>query len=675
MIGSLSKSQVSITLSCLLMLLLAPSMPYSTRKSFAQTTQAEWTLMFYMDLDNNLESAQLDDIDEMLAVGSTKDVNIVLLVDRSNESSPEQFYTSRAVGRLKNWTTAKLLYVEKGSLRELGDWGEVNMGSPATLKKFLQTVTQQFPAQRYGIIFTDHGAGWSGIVGDESANNDTLTTKELPIVFKEVGKTFDLIGFDACLMGNLEVAKSVAPFGRVMVGSEELEPADGWNYTPLFRSLTANPKMDEITLGKTIVNTYADYFKSPEQARTGKGVTLSVIALDKIEPLERAVNELGVRNQTFIKTGGRTAFLSTARARKNTEELGNDSKNDYRYHYYDLGDYAQNIKKEKTNAETIKAADAVVQAMQAAVIHKHSGQGHPNSSGLAIFFPPDTKTLKSKSEISYKDTPFSLTGKWLPFLNDYTNIRLADKDAPQIENLAVAKKTTGAKNRFGNTTFAPAKYHQPFLKNNRQDDVATVTARIKGDDIDEIYFVLAETDGREQLIYGTLPTEPDEKGMLREEWNGAWLKISDGKKELFAPITDAEPLDDEDELFWIEIPAQVRLRDDDEWIDVTLYFLLDTSGDEFTGEFIYAFEFSDDGVREIELDEGDLLRPVYIFIDENGDEDFVVPRDANDILKIKDLDDLTLTLDVVEAGDYLLGFTVTDFAGNYDEEYEQWTIE
>jgi hypothetical protein len=671
-----------LILLSLLVMLLALSMSDSKNKSFAQTTQAEWTLMFYMDLDNNLEAAQMDDIKEMLAVGSTKDVNIVLLVDRSERGSPLQSYTDSPIGNLKNWTTAKLLYVEKGNLRELGDWGEVNMGSPANVKKFLQTVTQQFPARRNAIIFTDHGAGWSGIVGDESANNDTLTTKELPVLFKEVGRRFDLIGFDACLMGNLEVAKSVAPFGRVMVGSEELEPADGWNYTPLFRSLTANPKMDEITLGKTIVNTYADYFKSPEQARTGKGVTLSVIALDKIEPLERAVNELGVRNQTFIKTGGRAAFISTAKARSNTEECGNDRKENYRYHYYDLGDYANNIKLEKPDAETTRAADAVIQATKAAVLHQHFGQGHPNSSGLAIYFPPDTKTLKSKDfEISYKETPFSLTGKWLPFLDDYTKVKNTDTQAPQLDKVVTDTKSLKSRSKISSykSPFSLTNKRQPFsahyTKVNFAETVATITSRVTADDVDEVQFIIAESNDNEEIIIGSVPTEQDEKGILREVWDGEWFTISDGEKELIAPITGFQELDDEDDVYWVEVPAQVQFKDDDEWIDVTLYFLLDFNEDDVFGEFIYAFEFSEDGVREIELDAGDLLRPVYVLIDENGDESLIASEGADDILKIKNTDELTVELDYVDAGKYLIGFMATDFAENISEEYTEVTIE
>ncbi|GAI87180.1 unnamed protein product, partial [marine sediment metagenome] len=39
------------------------------------TNLPEWTVMVYLDADNNLESAGIDDINEMEWVGSTTDVN------------------------------------------------------------------------------------------------------------------------------------------------------------------------------------------------------------------------------------------------------------------------------------------------------------------------------------------------------------------------------------------------------------------------------------------------------------------------------------------------------------------------------------------------------------------------------------------------------------------------
>lgn len=326
----------------------------SAHNIFAQNPTAEWTLMFYMDSDNNLEAAQLGDLEEMMAVGSSANVNIVVLCDRSAKGDDEDGYTSRAIGGLKNWTTAKLLRVEKGKLTELADWGEVNMGDAANLKKFLQTATTEFPAKHYSLVFGDHGAGWVGIVSDESANGDSLDTNELQTALKDVtakiGK-LDLIGFDACLMANFEAAKAIAPFGKTMVASEELEPGNGWNYTPLLGSLVQNPQMDGFALGKRVVDTYRDFYLGPKEGNRDKTVTLSVIDLGKIAALETAVSNLGIQNQTFMKSGGRKTWLETARARSRSEEFG--VHNGDHFNYYDLSDYAENAPaKSKSNRAT-----------------------------------------------------------------------------------------------------------------------------------------------------------------------------------------------------------------------------------------------------------------------------------------------------------------------------------
>jgi len=45
-------------------------------------SQAKWTFMVYMAGDNNLDGAALRDIAEMARAGSTKDINILVQLDR-----------------------------------------------------------------------------------------------------------------------------------------------------------------------------------------------------------------------------------------------------------------------------------------------------------------------------------------------------------------------------------------------------------------------------------------------------------------------------------------------------------------------------------------------------------------------------------------------------------------
>ena len=608
----------------------------------APANKAEWTLMFYMDADNNLEAPQLNDLAEMMTTGRTAEINIIVLCDRSTKSEPVRGFTSRAIGGIKNWTTAKLLAVEKGALTELADWGEVNMGDPATLKRFMQTATAEFPAKKYGLVFGDHGGGWTGIVADESAHEDTLDTVELPKVFKEITATtgkLELIGFDACLMGNFEAARSISAYGKTMVASEELEPGSGWDYKTIFSKFSANPGMDGVALGRIIVDAYRNFYQGPDEGGRDHLTTLGVIDLTKMDALEVAVSNLGIRNQAWMNGSGQSGWQKTARARKETEMYGGKDVLDF-----DLVHYAENIKREAPDAETIKAADAVIAAVKAAVPYRMNGDGRPHASGLSIYFPTTQETLLNTG---YPASPFSTTGKWLPFLASYNKVAIADTQPPAIENVQTS-----------DADVAPA-------------DVITVTAKVKPDEVAEASFVLAESNKDGQIIIGALPTGPDEKGILREEWDGTWFSIGDGTKELICPIENFEELEGADDVFVVEVPAQVRYKGLTEWEDITLYFYIDFSKEDVSGEFIYAMESDGKQTNEVELLAGDAVRPVYLSVSNEGDIDEIASDDPADILMIKDDDDIFVGEMDVAPGKYLIGFLITDYVDNTRDEFTE----
>jgi hypothetical protein len=635
---------------CIFLLILVLVALGSSPKVFAQP--AEWTLMFYMDADNNLEDPQMVDLEEMMKVGSSANINIVVLADRSTTGDKVRGYTDRAVGGIPNWTTAKLFYLERGRLRQLADWGELNMGDPASLKRFVEASTTQFPAKRYGLVFGDHGDGWNGIVGDESHNGDTLNAKELPAVFKEItAKTgkFELVGFDACLMANFETAQAIAPFGKAMVASEELEPGDGWSYTPIMQNLTANPTMDGFALGRVIVNAYREYYLGAAQGGRDKTVTLSVLDLAKIPAVEIAVNNLALSSISFLQANSRDVFLKTARARKETEEFGAGEEGQEGSHFYDLAHYAENLKRQ--NPATAQAADQLIGAVKSAVVYKVHGEAHARSHGLSIYFPPDKETLTAPKNFKYQDTLFSQSGRWIGFLNQYAGVEDTDTQAPELTQV----QTTDA--------------------SISETDVVTITSKVNADDIEEATFVLAQSFQEGEIIIGAIPTAPDEKGVLQEEWDGSWFSIGDSKKELICPITDFSEIDEGQETFLVEVPAQIRYDGEQNWRDVTLYFYLDFNEEEVVGEFVYAFDFSGRQPREVDVVAGDSIRPVYIAVDKNGEVDLIASDDENDILTFSEDDEITVGRMDVETGNYLIGFTVTDFSGNSSEEFTEVTIE
>jgi len=48
----------------------------------------------------------------------------------------------------------------------------------------------------------------------------------------------------------------------------------------------------------------------------------------------------------------------------------------------------------------------------------------------------------------------------------------------------------------------------------------TVTSSVDLEDYDKAYFMLARQMGKKQVIVGQLPAKADEKGNLKEEWDG-----------------------------------------------------------------------------------------------------------------------------------------------------------
>ena len=85
---------------------------------------------------------------------------------------------------------------------------------------------------------------------DES--RDFLDNLELKRVFDGLDK-IDIIGFDACLMGMMEVAYQLKEHAEIVVGSEELEPGKGWDYEAIVSYLVKYPTATNEDISKEII--------------------------------------------------------------------------------------------------------------------------------------------------------------------------------------------------------------------------------------------------------------------------------------------------------------------------------------------------------------------------------------------------------------------------------------
>ena len=233
----------------------------------------KWLVMLYQDADDKvLEQDIYVDLNEAEKVGSDDNLTIVAQLDR---------YQAGFQGD-GNWVTAKRFYITpdddltRVASKQVADLGEVNMADSNTLIDFVTWAVDNYPADRYVLVLSDHGMGWPGGWSDAqpigrgdpniplaSRLGDYIYLHELDAALGEICsmtglEKFDIIGLDACLMGQLEVFSALQPHAYYAVASEEVEPALGWAYTSFLSALKQNPNLDPADVSRLIVESYID---------------------------------------------------------------------------------------------------------------------------------------------------------------------------------------------------------------------------------------------------------------------------------------------------------------------------------------------------------------------------------------------------------------------------------
>ncbi len=357
------------------------------------TPSTGWTVLVYMVADNNLEDDGLKDLLEMSQVGSGSDLRFVVQADRI------QGFASGGVLNLPDWTTTKRLLVEKGSFRELGDLGEVNMADPGVLANFISWGVKAYPSEKYMLVFWDHGGGWIGFGWDDTSNREKLTLAKLNTGLSNglsaagIAK-FDVIGFDACLMATVEVLQNLKAFGSYFIASEELEPGHGWDYA----AFAGGGTLDPVALSKKVI----DGFKAQATAEnTVASITLSLIDSAKIDPILSAI--AGVKNSF---TGANPASTQISAARRAALAFGSKPDPTKSYHLVDLVNLF-------SGANAVTGSAALQSAVNAAVVYHVEGAAQARAKGLSIYFP------SAKAYYSAEYDSVAGMDDWRAFLTTY----------------------------------------------------------------------------------------------------------------------------------------------------------------------------------------------------------------------------------------------------------------
>ncbi|MCK5599868.1 T9SS type A sorting domain-containing protein [bacterium] len=381
-----------------------------------------WTIMIYMNGDNNLEPAALDDFLEISSVGSTAGMNIVIQFDRIPGYSP--FYG--------DWLDTRRFYVNKDDTPVNSDShdsatynisiGEQNMGDPNTLVEFFTWAVDSYPAERYMLVIWNHGEGWrrstapvmrtERSVSDDVTSGDSLyyTTGEIGSAFdlmsSYIGRNIDIAGFDVCLNQMLENAHLLSSYADILVGSEDSEWEDGWSYWYFLEPLALDPAgTDPEELSSLIVEAYANGDNGSNVSNPSiTGSTQSALRLEEMPSMVKAFNRFSVLLSHYNVNGYKTE-IDNVRGSLSFYPVPPSYGE-----YSDLGQFVNEIKGIDISPYMNDAADDLLEIMAGTIINTFAASGYV-CSGLTVYYPEYT----SYSSI-YKNTLLAKDTFWDSFL-------------------------------------------------------------------------------------------------------------------------------------------------------------------------------------------------------------------------------------------------------------------
>ena len=293
---------------------------------------AEWTVMVYMAGDNSLAD---DCVNALLglkqAAPADNKIHIIAQFDPSNsrietrrvvinlesKDNPDvpSLGTVLAPDKLSRLFKDRVKGLPSGTVKFTDDSREIrkpdaeegsetNSALPRTLFDFISWSVENFKAHRYMLLLVGHGSGIQEtfLLKDENPPGamELQGLKQVLARAKEAlrkadGKplTFDIIGFDSCLMSMVEVCFELEEFMNVLVGAQGLTPGPGWPLEKIIEALKQKQgNMEAEDIAPVIVKEYANFYLE-HAINSGLSVDLSALKASGSQLVVEKVKALG----------------------------------------------------------------------------------------------------------------------------------------------------------------------------------------------------------------------------------------------------------------------------------------------------------------------------------------------------------------------------------------------
>jgi hypothetical protein len=317
-------------------------------------------------------------------------------------------------------------------------------------------------ARKYALIFSGHSLGFQdiGLFKDESTGKSmkmtdfwfvlqslTNSKQKLEQYAKEnqrdddvvttvlLGQKIDLLGFDSCVMGMLEVGYQFNDVAKTMIASEGSVPSAGWTYAKILGCLAR--EHDRNTDTSSVAELFVKQFIRSQDSYTVGGVSVDMAAWDlsRFTYLAQAHDEL---SESLID-----CFKDTESRVYHQMELVmlqvHWKCQSYMYDQnVDLGDFCELLDSEcgrvidelgeGDDLELLRVVQercrkVLEELNKAVILSGFSGGGYQYSNGVSVFFPWSREAYEV-SKKNYESLWFAKDAKrerlsWTDFLKKY----------------------------------------------------------------------------------------------------------------------------------------------------------------------------------------------------------------------------------------------------------------
>ena len=318
-------------------------------------------------------------------------INIAQMMDATAKGEGLDFVVQ--AGGSERWFTKGIddstvgRYVISGGKLEKAKMldSSMSMSDPRNLTDFIKWTRENYPADRYMLVLWDHGGGFALGYGEDDLNKradgeSLMTASEIVGAIKDSDTIFDLIGFDACLMQNVEYANALEPYADYYLASEETEPGTGWFYTAGFGKLAEDPAMSTEDFSKAMISSYDQANRAVHGGDPQQECTLSLVDLTLIKPVYKELEGLYSKAAEGIEENP-VIFANLSAGRSNAYQFADEEQ-------VDLIAFLTSLKKAdyRQQVMTDDELDRIIQTAKTCVVYRNSDSAE-GINGLATDFP------------------------------------------------------------------------------------------------------------------------------------------------------------------------------------------------------------------------------------------------------------------------------------------------